>query len=63
MPKERDEFRLLHGMGWETANIHLGSIKARALLADLKKRPGDWLLKAAQAMQKSVLADFKAQGK
>ena len=63
MPKERDEFRLLHGMGWETANVHLGSIKARALLADLKKRPRNWLLKAAQAMEKSVLADFKAQGK
>jgi hypothetical protein len=63
MPKERDEIRLLHGMGWETANIHLGSIKARALLADLKKRPRNWLLEAAQAMEKSVLADFKAQGK
>ena len=63
MPKERDEIRLLHAMGWETANVHLGSIKARALLADLKKRPRNWLLKAAQAMEKSVLADFKAQGK
>ena len=28
MPKERDELRLLHAMGWETANVHLGSIKA-----------------------------------
>jgi hypothetical protein len=61
MPKERDEIRLLHGMGWETANVHLGSIKSRALLADLKKRPRNWLLRAAQAMEKSVLADFKAQ--
>ena len=63
MPKERDEIRLLHAMGWETANVHLGSIKAAKLLADLKKRPRTWLLRAAQAMEKSVLADFKAQGK
>src|ERR1019366_5000121 len=63
MPKERDEIRLLHAMGWETANVHLGSIKAVKLVADLKKRPSNWLLKAAQAMEKRVLADFKAQGK
>ena len=61
MPKERDELRLLHAMGWETANVHLGSIKARALEADLRKRPANWLLQAAQAMEKSVLADFRAQ--
>lgn len=61
MPKERDEIRLLHAMGWETANIHLGSIKGARLLTDVKKRPRNWLLKAAQAMEKSVLADFKAQ--
>ena len=61
MPGERDELRLLHAMGWETANVHLGSAKARVLLADLKKRPRNWLLKAAQAMEKSVLTDFKAQ--
>ena len=61
MPKERDEFRLLHAMGWETANIHLGTGKAAKLLADLKMRPKNWLLNAAQAMRKSVLADFKSQ--
>ena len=27
LPKERDEIRLLHAMGWETANVHLGSAK------------------------------------
>ncbi len=60
MPKERDEIRLLRAMGWETANVHLGSIKPRPLLMDLKKRPRGWLAKAARAMEKSVLADFKA---
>jgi hypothetical protein len=63
MPGERDEFRLLHAMGFETANIHLGSIKARTLLTDLQKRPRNWLLRAAHAMEKSILADFKAQSK
>jgi hypothetical protein len=62
MPKERDEMRLLHAMGWETANVHLGTVKARVLLADLKKRPRNWLMRAAEAMQKSVIEDFEAQG-
>jgi hypothetical protein len=60
MPKERDEVRLLHAMGFETANVHLGNIKAATLQADLKKRPRNWLSQAAKAMEKSVLADFKS---
>jgi len=60
LPKERDETRLLHAMGWETANVHLGSAKARALAADLKARPRGWLYRAAQQMEKAVLADFTA---
>jgi hypothetical protein len=58
LPKERDELRLLHAMGFETANVHLGSIKARVLNADLKKRPRGWLFQAARKMEKAVLADF-----
>ncbi|HTS28581.1 MAG TPA: DUF2252 family protein [Bryobacteraceae bacterium] len=59
LPKERDELRLLHAMGWETANIHLGSAKPRNLLNDLKKRPANWLLDAARKMEKAVRADFE----
>jgi len=59
LPQERDEIRLLHAMGWETANIHLGTLKARTLQADLEKRPRGWLLQAARKMQKAVLADFE----
>jgi hypothetical protein len=59
LPKERDEMRLLHAMGWETANIHLGTGKAKTILADLKKRPQGWLLKAARTMERAVLEDFK----
>jgi hypothetical protein len=63
MPGERDEIRLLRAMGFETANVHLGSRKARVFFDDLKKRPKGWLLRAARAMEKSVLTDFKAQMK
>ena len=63
LPKERDEVRLLHAMGFETANIHLGSVKARVLLGDLKGRPRDWLFDAARKMEKAVLVDFKEYGK
>ncbi len=59
LPRERDELRLLHAMGWETANVHLGSAKPRVLLADLKKRPTGWLLSAARQMEKAVQADFR----
>jgi hypothetical protein len=59
LPRERDVFHLLHAMGWETANIHLGSAKPRVLLRDLGKRPAGWLLKAANRMRKAILADFK----
>lgn len=59
LPKERDELRLLQAMGWETANIHLGSVKPRTLAADLKKRPQGWLMQAARKMEKAVMADFK----
>jgi uncharacterized protein DUF2252 len=59
LPAERDELRLLHAMGWETANVHLGSIQPRALARDLKKRPRGWLFHAARAMEKAMLADFE----
>jgi uncharacterized protein (DUF2252 family) len=44
IPKERDETRLLHAMGFETANVHLGSPRAiEAILRDLRQRPANWL--------------------
>ena len=59
LPKERDEVRLLHAMGWETANVHLGTGKARVLLGDLKKRPRGWLWNDARKMEKAVMRDFE----
>jgi hypothetical protein len=63
LPKERDVVRLLEAMGWETANIHLGTAKPRVLLRDLGKRPAGWLFKAANRMRKAVLEDFRAYSK
>jgi hypothetical protein len=58
LPKERDELRLLHAMGFETANVHLGSVAAKVLAADLQRRRGPWLYRAARDMEKAVLDDF-----
>jgi hypothetical protein len=61
LPKVRDETRLLFAMGVETANIHLGNgpDAASQILADLSKRPEDWLWKASQAMVKATLKDWQ----
>jgi hypothetical protein len=60
MPKERDESRLLRAMGFETANVHLGTPRAgKLILRDLDKRPADWLHKAATAMVKATTADWR----
>lgn len=63
LPKERDEIRLLHAMGFETANIHLGSARPRILRDDLRRRPAGWLMDAAQRMKRAVLRDFKEYAK
>jgi len=59
LPKKRDERRLLQAMGGETANIHLGSLDAKALLADLKRRDKRWLYDAASKMADDVTEDWR----
>jgi len=60
MPEERNEEKLLYAMGWETANVHLGSAKAiPAVKRDLAGRKGRWLHKAAKNMAKVILKDWK----
>ena len=57
----RGELRLLEAMGYETANIHLGTEgKRRAILKDLRKKKRNWLLGAAQAMVAAMEKDWKA---
>jgi len=60
LPKQRDEIRLLHAMGFETANVHLGSRKARAIQSDLGKRGFGWLSHAAEQMVAAVTNDWEA---
>jgi hypothetical protein len=56
----RGELRLLHAMGRETANIHLGTQeKRREILKDLRGRKGNWLLASAEAMAEAVEKDWK----
>jgi hypothetical protein len=60
LPRNRDEDRLLWMMGWETANMHLGSAdRVRPILADLKKRKRNWLSDAAARMAQAVERDWR----
>lgn len=61
LPRNRDELKLLFAMGWETANIHLGSRSAlkpnRKYLDRLKP---NWLSSAARDMADAVTKDWRA---
>jgi hypothetical protein len=57
--REKDETKLLNAMGWETANVHLGSGHTKELLADISKRRGPWLHKAASNMVAATKRDWK----
>jgi hypothetical protein len=60
LPTKRDEAHLLRAMGWETANVHLGSRSAIGAVArDLAKRPARWLHSASAAMAQAVTRDWK----
>jgi hypothetical protein len=60
LPRNRDEARLLWMMGWETANIHLGTpAQRKRIIADLRRRKGGWLEKAAARMAQAVERDWR----
>jgi hypothetical protein len=61
LPSDRDELKLLHAMGGETANIHLGSLDAHEDISRYLQRlkPG-WLLAAAEEMTKFIKRDWRA---
>jgi hypothetical protein len=58
LPKKRDEAKLLRAMGWETANIHLGTPRTR-IGRHLKNRPKGWLERAASDMAESTVKDWQ----
>ena len=59
LPEQHDAVRLLHAMGWETANVHLGSAEPAILLKDLNARAPHWLHSAAETSVQSTLEDWR----
>jgi Uncharacterized protein conserved in bacteria (DUF2252) len=59
-PRQRDEWKLVRSMGWETANIHLADPKAcAAVRRHLRGRNARWLERAANAMVEATMSDWK----
>jgi hypothetical protein len=60
LPRKRDEGKLLYAMGWETANVHLGSHKMiPAIQKDLATRKTKWLRGAAEQMMSVTISDWR----
>lgn len=59
LPAKHDAVRLLFDMGWETANVHLGSAKRSMLRNDLAKRASGWLHRAAEEMFEATTKDWQ----
>jgi len=60
LPEERDEETLLHAMGSEAANVHLGrGRQTKNILKDLSRRKANWLRSAAKDMAKAMERDWK----
>ena len=60
LPATHDAVKLLFAMGFETANVHLGSAKASVLGRDLAKRASGWLHRAAEEMFEATERDWEA---
>ena len=58
LPRKRDEHKLLRAMGFETANVHLGTRRAR-VRQDLKRRKARWLERAAAEMADAIADDWR----
>ena len=61
LPSTKDELRLLRAMGWETANVHLGTPEAtKSVRLHLKQQPKNWLVRTAEAMEEATERDWRA---
>jgi hypothetical protein len=58
IPKQRKEALLLTAMGWELANIHLGSTRARPVLKHLATLGKRWLPDSSVQMMHTIGFDF-----
>jgi uncharacterized protein DUF2252 len=60
LPAKRDEEELVHAMGSETANVHLGTPKQiKKILNDLQRRKARWLRAAAKNIAKVIKREWK----
>jgi uncharacterized protein (DUF2252 family) len=60
LPGSRDEERLLYAMGFETANVHLGTPRIRETLRkQLAVRRGHWLHEAAKQLSDEIVRDWR----
>jgi hypothetical protein len=60
LPKNRDERALLHAMGFETANTHIGSSSSIDDVSHaLRRLPKYWLKNASESMAADTVKDFR----
>ena len=60
LPEKVDEERLLWAMGFETANVHLGSKSVVSdVRRDISRRRSDWLHSAMRKMTAAVVNDYE----
>jgi hypothetical protein len=60
LPARKGDLRLLQAMGFETANLHLGSTPGiEAVRLDLAARKPDWLSHASMAMAEATRRDWQ----
>jgi hypothetical protein len=60
LPAKHDATRLFRAMGWETANVHLGTCDAKALLADVRSRRDEWLHESSKIMVAATEKDWRS---
>jgi hypothetical protein len=59
LPGRHDEAQLLHAMGFETANIHLGTRDAQRLIRrELRARKPRWLHEVAKTFAAKIVDDW-----
>jgi hypothetical protein len=58
LPDPKYERKLLYAMGWETANVHLGTARRVDIRRDLMRRKSKWLDAAARDMVEAVVDDW-----
>jgi len=59
VPKDKDKSKLLHAMGFETANLHVGAGSEKPILKYLSTLDPHWLHSAAARMVKATTADWE----